>query len=70
MTKTNQLLKGVKGEFSVLGNKHTCRLVSLSVDMHVRVSVVIFSLRDLHHVAPCLLGPALAGLCESPNREL
>lgn len=31
MTQTNQLLKGVKGEFSALGNKHTCRLLFLAV---------------------------------------
>lgn len=45
MTQTNQLLKGVKGEFSALGNKHTRRLLSLSADMHVRASAVIFSLQ-------------------------
>lgn len=60
--KTNQLLKGVKGEFSALGNKHTRRLRSLSADMHVRASAVIFSLRGFHHVVSCLLGPALAAL--------
>lgn len=63
MTQTNQLLKGVKGEFSTLGNKHTGRLLLLSADMHVRASAVIFSLRSFYHVVLCLLGSALAGLC-------
>lgn len=62
MTQTNQLLKGVKGEFSALGNKHTCRQRSLSADMHVRASAVIFSLQGFPHVVLCLLGLALAGL--------
>lgn len=61
MTQTNQLLKGVKGELSALGNKHTRRLLLLSADMHVRASAVIFSLRGFYHVVHCLVGPALAG---------
>lgn len=39
--KQISFLKGVKGEFGALGNKHTCWLLSLSADMHVRASAVI-----------------------------
>lgn len=41
VTQTNQFLKGVKGEPGTLGKKHSCKLVSLSADRHVRLSAVI-----------------------------
>ncbi len=70
VTQTNQLLKGVKGEFSALGNKHTCRLFLLSADMHVRASAVIFSLQSFYQVVHCLLGLVLTGLRSSLDCQL
>lgn len=69
VTQTNQLLKGVKGEFSAVGNKrtHTRMLLSPSADMHVRASAAISLIAGLPSRASLPVGPVRSQDCASPR---